>query len=236
MEIEITMKIEFLHRDPHIVEHFSPYPAKRGVPDWYKQLSQTISTTAGDKATAKACVPFQDAMNAGYIIPNHYEHALRTSSVGANEYHFDHITPPMSRLGFHYYEQCPMSNPPLNDAKLSFVKLELEWSIRTPPGYSCLFFDPFYRDERQFQVLPGVIDTDTYDIPPAFPLQVRTHEDFTIAPGEPIVQVIPFKRDDWNMTVAHDTKPQKLLYFFNTSYGHARKIYRKMFHHKKNFN
>jgi hypothetical protein len=230
------MKIEFLHRDPHIVEHFSPYPAKRGVPDWYKRLSQTISTVDGNKATAKACMPFQDAMNAGYIIPNHYEHALQTRQVGEQEYHFDHITPPMGRIGYHYHEQCPMSNPRLNDAKCSFVKLELEWTIKTPPGYSCLFFDPFYRGERGFTVLPGVIDTDTYEVPPAFPLQVHSHDSFSIAPGEPIVQVIPFKREDWTMTASHDVLPQKLLYFFNASYGHARKLYRKMFHHKKRWN
>ena len=234
--MEFTVKIEFLHRVPHVVEHFSPYPAKRGVPDWYKKLPQTVSTVDGDKATAKACMPLQDSMNAGYIIPNHYEHQLKTRQMQPGEYHFNHIAPPLGRIGYHHWEQCPMGNPLVNNDDISFVKLELEWTIRTPPGYSCLFFDPFYRGSRDYTVLPGIVDTDTYDVPTAFPMQVHTHEPFTIAPGEPMIQVIPFRRDEWTMTAEFDERPQKLLYFFNTSMGHARRLYQKMFHAKKKFN
>ena len=36
------------------------------------------------------------------------------------------------------------------------------WSIRTPPGWSCLFVPPLNRPGQPFECVAGIVDTDTY--------------------------------------------------------------------------
>ena len=37
-----------------------------------------------------------------------------------------------------------------------------KWLIKTPPGYSCLFVKPLNHFETRFEIISGVVDTDTY--------------------------------------------------------------------------
>jgi len=62
-----------------------------------------------------------------------------------------------------------------------------------------LFVQPFHR-ESVFTILPGIVDTDKYSPPINFPF-VLNDINFTglIPAGTPIAQVIPFKRDSWNL-------------------------------------
>ena len=84
--------------------------------------------------------------------------------------------------------------------KKNYFKLQVPWQIVTPKGYSCLFIQPFYHFQENFTVLPAIIDTDTSDmINQNLPCVHRKHE-FNILPGDPVVQIIPFKRDEW---IAH---------------------------------
>ena len=77
------------------------------------------------------------------------------------------------------------------------MKFHNPWTIRTPPGWSCLFIAPMNRPGGVVEVLSGVVDTDVYVSPVNFPF-VAIAEDgvHTIAKGTPIVQVIPFERQD----------------------------------------
>jgi hypothetical protein len=56
--------------------------------------------------------------------------------------------------------------------------------------------NPLNRPNGIFEVLAGVVDTDTYRAPIHFPF-FATGKDglYTIEKGSPLVQVIPFKRD-----------------------------------------
>ena len=79
-------------------------------------------------------------------------------------------------------------------------KFKNEWITVTPPGYSCLFIAPLNRKEDRFELLSGVVDTDTYNNTINFPfLNKKWNQRTLIKQGEPMVQVIPFKRDDWKM-------------------------------------
>ena len=58
---------------------------------------------------------------------------------------------------------------------------------------------------------------------------LTTDKPVTIASGAPLIQVIPFKREDWEMTTVHKPKHKSRLEFI---YEQA---YRKLFHSKKSF-
>ena len=54
------------------------------------------------------------------------------------------------------------------------------------------------RLEPRFEIIAGVVDTDTYINTINFPFILhKRDEQFIIKKGEPMVQVIPFKRQSW---------------------------------------
>jgi hypothetical protein len=69
--------------------------------------------------------------------------------------------------------------------------------VATPKGWSCLFVPPLNRPNPLFEVLSGVVDTDTYQSLIHFPF-IPTGPDgvHVIEKGTPLVQVIPFSRED----------------------------------------
>jgi hypothetical protein len=54
--------------------------------------------------------------------------------------------------------------------------------------------------ESVFSILPGVVDTDSYTAPVHFPFTLNDPKFEGLIPaGTPIAQVIPFKRNNWEM-------------------------------------
>jgi hypothetical protein len=74
------------------------------------------------------------------------------------------------------------------------VKLDCPWAIHTKPGYSLMWLPMLYHD-KNYQALPGIIDTDL--ILNRNPINIMLKEPVTtlIKMGEPLVQIIPFKRE-----------------------------------------
>ena len=74
------------------------------------------------------------------------------------------------------------------------------WTIRTPPGVSCLFMAPLNRDNSLVEIVAGIVDTDTYTSLINFPFfAIAADGIYTLAKGTPLVQVIPFHRADASM-------------------------------------
>lgn len=237
------MKIEFISSDQKILEHFPIKPAKQALPEWFKDLprdrSREIDKGQGNYPeflgniipTIKKCMPVGDLITAGYIIPNAYEQKFDTfDNIG-----YEHFSREMNMMSGqdpangHHYEQCPVKWQ--GDTKKNYFKILLPWRIVTPPGYSSLFFQPFYRPNDRYTMLPSIIDTDQFDgVYQNFPGYLLKNN-VTIESGEPLIQVIPFKRDDWKMESRFE-KPSdntKLKFFLRDMYARA-------FHKKKRFN
>ena len=79
--------------------------------------------------------------------------------------------------------------------------------------------------------MTAVIDTDVIDVPwHNWPAKIFEHS-FTIKAGEPVAQIIPFRREDWNMSIEIDTSMMLQDTICNTQQdGYAR-----MMHNKKRF-
>ncbi len=70
------------------------------------------------------------------------------------------------------------------------------WTIATPAGWSCLFVQPLNRPNGVFEVVAGIVDTDTYRSPIHFPFFAIGDDGLhVIEKGSPLIQVIPFRRD-----------------------------------------
>lgn len=179
-----------------------PQPASKSIPDWYKNMESYLGKDKkpnGDgntNATIKRCMPVFDAITAGYII---HSPADIFVSVKDGQQFFEWST--LGLIQFHPVEQAP-EHPTKN--RHAYPKWVNYWSIRTPKGYSTMFVQPMHR-ESVFTILPGIVDTDEYYAPVNFPFVTNDPEFEGLIPkGTPIAQVIPFKRESWNMQFGGD--------------------------------
>jgi predicted membrane-bound spermidine synthase len=108
--------------------------------------------------------------------------------------------PSFGPIDFHPVEQAP-NHPNRKGHQTSYPKWINPWSIKTPAGYSVLFIQPMHR-ESIFTILPGIVDTDQYNAPVNFPFVLNNIQFEGLIPaGTPIAQVIPFKRESWEMKI-----------------------------------
>lgn len=199
------MKIKFTNVIG-VADDYKPVPAKNIIPDWYKNLEsyfggkkQPDINTGQQNSTAKKCMPLFDAICSGYIITTYTDLWISQKEDKKTK----KIVPfyqwsSFNAVNFHPKVQLP-EYPNGEGHELFYPKWMNAWGIETPKGYSTLFIPPMHRD-NEIICLPGVVDTDTYKAPVNFPFVLKdTKMEGLIPAGTPIVQVIPFKRDEWNM-------------------------------------
>jgi hypothetical protein len=75
------------------------------------------------------------------------------------------------------------------------------WAVKTPEGYSTLFMHPLHKDSLPFFAIQGFIDTDRFITDGHLSILIEKDFKGIIKQGTPLVQVIPFKREDWKMEV-----------------------------------
>ena len=197
-----------------VPEEYNPVPASKMIPDWYKKLDSYIGGEkrpdgkGGTTATAKRCMPIFDAITGGYIILTHTDFWVSQieDENGKKQPYYEWSS--FGAIAFHPKEQLP-EHPDGAGHEFSYPKWNNAWAITTPPGYSCLFISPLHR-ETPIMVLPGVVDTDTYNAPVNFPFVLRDPKmDGLIPAGTPIMQVIPFKRDEFQMEIGSNEELQQ---------------------------
>jgi hypothetical protein len=200
-----------------------PQPAVKSIPEWYKNINQW---TNGDKklkhplgsqahnASIKRCLPFIDAMSAGYIfsldddvyvelLPNGEPHIRWKSDV--------------EMITWHSTDQW--AGVPIPDEYHPMVaKWHNEWQINTPKGYSLWATHPANRFDLPFQTLTGFVDTDTYDMGIHFPFFLKKGFEGIIPAGTPLAQLIPIKRDNF--------KSEKEEYNLDNQYKKKRVFWR----------
>jgi Family of unknown function (DUF6065) len=171
----------------------APVPAKAYLPDWFRKLpavddAKLSKTDTG--LTVKRCMPFLDAMTTGWIIPLAATVRMEIKDNGAvMEAGWDFDRTMISNHGAHQVKGNPWGNRPPR-------KFHNYWTITTPPGWSCLFINPMNRPNGLFEIVSGIVDTDTYRSPIHFPFFATGPDGLhVIEKGSPIVQVIPFRRD-----------------------------------------
>lgn len=196
--------IEFVKVD-EISELYHPYPAGSKLPDWYLNTKPgTGNPLDGAHASSiRHCMPSYDAITAGYIIPTHAEYWVSQVE--------DNTEPNGKRAEFTMREgiQRIVSQPgihapnhPQKGPHKDFMKFASPWIFKTPPGYSTLFVPPMQAPNDYFTALPAIIDTDSFYHRIAFPFTLNDPEFTGLIPaGIPMIQVIPFKRDQWKMEI-----------------------------------
>jgi len=233
-----TIEFKLLHDFPGL-DITPPQPAKKLMPQWFKSMPRENE----DDDTVKKCIPFIDAMTAGYIITTHIDIILNQTPDGKlhlkylGDYHKKLIDkwPPIET---HPERQVP--NSPLTSSTV--LKYMNPWRISTPKNYSLIFTQLMNRYESKLIPISGLVDTDMYknvvNIPfihlDVYPGGPEIH----IPVGTPVCQIIPVKRDEWAaQTRINDGGDIKETVKQRTEMTADRaEWYRRKIHQKKSFN
>jgi len=212
--------INFLvHPDLIDDKELLPIPAKQDIPNWYKKLENY----SPNSSNIKGCIPVRDSITSGYLLKlpvsihikfNWFNSETKQKDViikfgriieGIDikklvEYNIN--TDPSS----HHINQLGEDSPHIKrNQSFPIMKIHNPFIIKTPPGYSCLFVPPQHRSRDYFEILPAIVDTDSYNTQINFPIvfcgEKKEQFETVIEKGTPYVQVIPFKRDNWKMKI-----------------------------------
>jgi hypothetical protein len=215
-----------------------PLPAKRFIPEWYKNSETTFINPEDPQqqevAGVKKCVPFVDAMLSGYVLTTPMDIFVSKNDDGSlklgwnsSDIFKDFVSERPKALGEHMPR--PAGHCPNH---LSFKGF---WGFRTPKGWSTLVVHPLNRHDLPFTITSGIMDSDKYSTSGNIPFFMK--EDFVgvIPAGTPFAQLIPIKRESWK-SVAND---QGLVYLDSLQGETVRtpgKSYKKLFWQRKEYN
>lgn len=114
-------------------------------------------------------------------------------------------------------------------------KIEMPWSIFCKPGYSAQVLPAVMHSAflDKVHVYSGIVDYDSYHTI-NFIITVLEECEFTIWAGEPLLQIIPFKREDITAECGKGTSEhlEKAQYCF---YSRAPNFFRKELHSRKSY-
>jgi hypothetical protein len=229
-------KIEFNPIQGFFDISIKPRPAKTDVSEWYKKMSvETLNMrhpvglpmNTINNSSAKRCMPLLDSMTAGYYLYS-FADVKVTNENGCSKLEWSIDEPVIEN---HSKAQVPGMPLPVGFYQDEAFKWMNHLSIKTPKGYSCLFVTPMLKHELPFWCFPGIVDTDVYKAAIHFPFLIRKNWEGIIPKGTPIIQVIPFKREEWSMKWSNkETDNNGAIRELKTMiYG----AYKKMFWQKK---
>jgi hypothetical protein len=211
-------KIEFLQAYPLLADVFPiPEAATKNVPDWWRsQVSifgenPNVPENGTLKLTVKKCQAFFDAMACGYMLKmpvdiyidtteNKFEIQLPVElQKFRNELISSHSTEQISSMPFDKNRYCNQ-----------ILRIHPTWIIRTPDGYSTLFTNPMHQPPTPLNGVEAIIDTDKMFSDGHLSFLIEKNFKGVLKQGTQLMQVIPFKREEWEMSVNKDFPPKEL--------------------------
>lgn len=182
-----------------------PISASQVLPEWFKKMAPYMPDAINKKgkhlsifdkqanASAKKCTPMLDALTSGYIIPLWSDVYVDAS----NKFDTPIITWRTSQPIFEQHgNQSQEVGTPFGYHPQAYKYLNW-WRIITPPNYSVMITQPFGFQNTNFSAIPAIVDTDKSTTVILPPIWIKKGFVGVIEKGTPIVQVTPFKRENW---------------------------------------
>lgn len=213
-------------------------PSYNLIPEWYKKSKTRFDSDSllslkdlQPKITYKACIPFQDALTSGYtfILPADIE-VIKENGITNFAWRFDGT----DLITKHPDEQWKNMLPCPDEYIKTAFKFSTAINLKAPSGYSALIVQPLNRTDLPFTILSAIVDIDRFNAPINFPFFIK--EDFSgvIPKGTPIAQIIPFKRESWEI-INEQYDQEKSLKFQTTILSKIINSYREQFWSKKSY-
>lgn len=185
-----------------------PIPSKKALPAWWRD----IPLTHNGVPTIKNCPSFPDYFASGYIVPMWMD--ITATPQESDSFLFSNRFAPFPAWDVHPKEQFVDHVPAyVGNRKVTHtLKINCPWHVITSPGYSVMQIPLFYEFNRDWTVLPGIIDTDIHH---QVNQQLLIHSDLNpieFKKNQPFVMYVPFKRQDYNFESRNSTE-EDIVYF-----------------------
>ena len=221
-----------MYSAPQVCELTSIKPASQVRPAWI--TAQRDYENSRDKFIN--CPGMSDWLNAGYIIPAWTDISIKANGAGV-----------FISISNAYTEGKRKATEPMNPAlirgaielegniKPNANKIAMPWSIFTKPGYSAHLLPALYHSPilRDIWIWPGTVDYDHFHTS-AVIFSARRECELNIRAGTPLLQVIPFRRENITAAAGRATQHQEDLTNFSFP-TRCRAAYRKFFHQRKSY-
>jgi hypothetical protein len=221
-----------------------PTPMSAATPQWYKDMDRVYGEHTDDIRTSamsagfRACPAISDSLLSGYTLYLPADVMIDATGPSVKIAYTGWLNG-SEALDLDYpfivkHDAEATSGYPLNHLHQESIKWQTYWGIKTDEGYSCLFTHPFHRDDLPFQMIPAIVDTDKMAARSPYAFFVRKGFNGVIPRGTPMLQVFPYKREEWTMHLVgpdrEDHKKNKRLLgsVFNMPY-------RKIFWERKKY-
>lgn len=224
-------RIKFLSSDDFADAAVSrPSPSVSSSPAWLKEMPTSVQPKECPfkekrDETIKSCLPFLDAVNAGYTQTlwtdiyikddgSSYRHATGPEPMIYRSYEHEHRIPIPD---FYYQHEYAWLMPYLP---------------QTTAGTSCLITHPLNRMDLPFYTLSGIVDTDD-DLFVRYgrlPFYIRKGFEGLIPAGTPLFQIIPFLREKWETDLSDIDEKERVrreVKIQKHFVGGYKKLYRK---------
>jgi hypothetical protein len=235
-----NLKIKIYPTENEYFEYLEkPYPASSKNPEWIKNIptyytgKKELDRFNMPTATIKNCMPVRDMIGCGFHIPLPCDVWVERIEMNGEEVtNFRWALGNIRLVEPHMEEQSNGIFVPDGFEEKPY-KFNNFWIIETPKNWSCIFKHPSYYDDLPFRTLDGLVDTDKYPLPVNFPFFIKEGFSGLIEKGTPIAQVIPFKRENFN--VKFYKYNSNLLFKWYKAASNFFNIYKRHFRTKKNF-
>jgi len=221
-------------------EHFfNITPSSEFIPEWYRKSASKIpgidselliNNPSVTSATYKKCIPFFDAMTAGYMVS-----LTADIEVIKKENNLPYIMWRTERIIISEHSSNQFEGLLCPEGYSPFVyKWHNQFNIKLPKDYSLLFLNPINRFDLPFLTIAGIVDCDMYTGTVHFPFFIKNSFTGIIEKGTPITQIIPIKREYWKKEHGNYDVKNLLLHrekFLST----IKRSYKKNYWHKKEY-
>ena len=180
-------------------------PASEFVPDWWKKLGKTYKKNPeeGPSPTAKSCPGIFDFSRAGYILPMWADMYFRWHEGDLDGWDMMSagiVNDLDDAVNRHDYKQVSEA-PFLENSCHAMVKINSPWYMQVPKGVSLFLTQPFYHNNNDFTVCPGIIDPEMDRISNkelnCFIKLNIPDKTIKIKRGQALMQIIPFVRAEY---------------------------------------
>lgn len=215
-------------------EYFIPkiLPSKSSFPKWFKDIpkyydgSDKLKTIGIESNIGiKGCYPFIDTLTSGYMITLHCDVIIQKEN-DTTYINWTHEVNPVASRPESLIKDIPFFN---GHTPYEFA-WELYYRMQVPKGYSLLLTHPLNRTDLPFVSSSGIVDADSGVANGSIPFSLSKNFEGIIPAGTPIVQIIPFKRDEWKSSYLNKAKnikwnPRKNIYGWYKKNIWKKKIY-----------
>jgi hypothetical protein len=207
--------------------------SKTVIPAWFKNIPKygdghNTKDASEYNKTVKMCTPFIEAMTSGYMVTTSHDMIVAKNDMGP-------------------YISWPNGGELLEVRKLEslvpcpagYYSVEFVWNLpvafKIPKNHSFLITQPFNRYDLPFLTMTGIVDGPFLMYGNGkIPFFVKKDFEGVIPQGTPIMQIIPFKHDNW-MSKRDDSLKSESETTLAKSTALLEGWYKKNFWIKKNY-